>query len=151
MHNRLFSLLIGVLLLMIETSLSMYAQTKEVQISGTLRMYLIDNMGDEGVLVSEYRETDWKNTYLAFVVECDKKVNVTPYLTEEDKEWLDEPVQSAIMILPQFKYSAKMFAEKYANKRVRAKGILYIPGAGWRNATSVVMKLKEINLLNNSR
>lgn len=149
MYNRIISLFISVIFLIIETQQSIYAQTKEVQINGTLKMYILDNSEEEGRIVSEYRKTDCKNTYLAFVVECDKKVNVTPYLTEEEREWLDEARQSAIMVLPQFKYSAKNFAEKYANKHVRAKGTLHIPGAGWRNATLVVMSMKEIQILDN--
>ncbi|MBQ9523667.1 MAG: hypothetical protein IJR69_00875 [Bacteroidaceae bacterium] len=125
---------------------SAYAQTKDLIAKGTLKMYYLDNAG-EGKIIPQYRKTDGVNTYLAFVVELDKEVNVMPYLDKNDMEWLDESLQSAIMIVPTFKYTGKNFAAKYANKRVRVKGSLYVPAGGWRNATTVVMSLKEIKLL----
>lgn len=126
-----------------------YAQTKEVMFEGVLRMYVIDNEGNQQA-VSQYRKTDWNNTYLAFVVETSKSINVTPYLDKEEIELFfgkKEVYDSSFMIVPQFKYSGKDFAAKYANKRVLVKGFLYIPGAGWRNATTVVMSLKGIKLV----
>lgn len=122
---------------------SAYAQTKDLLVEGTLKMYYLDNAG-EGKIISQYRKTDWMNTCLAFVVELDKEVNVMPYLDKADTEWLDDSLQSAIMIVPEFKFTEKDFATKYANKKVRVKGSLYVPGGGWRNATAVVMRLKEI-------
>ena len=44
-----------------------YAQTKEVMFEGVLRMYVIDNEGNQQA-VSQYRKTDWNNTYLAFLL-----------------------------------------------------------------------------------
>ena len=129
-----------------------FAQTKEMQMEGVLRMYVIDSEGNQ-TAVSQYRKTDGINTSLDFVVETNKRINVTPYLDKEEIELFfgdKEVYDSSFMIVPQFKYSGKDFAAKYANKRVRVKGTLYIPGAGWRNATTVVMKLKEIKLTNSS-
>lgn len=127
--------------------ISAYAQTKDAIYEGTLKMYYLDNVG-ESKIISQYRKTDGVNTYLAFVVELDKEVNVMPYLDKNDTEWLDDSLQSAIMIVPKFKYRDNNFAAKYANKRVRVKGYLYVPAGGWRNATTVVMSLKEIKLVN---
>ena len=130
-----------------------YAQSKEAQIEGVLRMCIIDNEGNQSV-VSQYRQTDWDNTYLTFIVKTNRNINVTPYL---DKEEIDlyfgnqEVYDSSFMIVPQFKYSGKDFAAKYANKCVRVKGHLYIPGAGWRNATTVVMNLNNIQLIDASK
>lgn len=138
-------LFLFIMFCVVGTYTSTYAQTKDLVAEGTLKMYYLDNAG-EGKIISQYRKTDWTNTYLAFVVELDKKVNVMPYLDKNDKEWLDDSLQSAIMIVPEFKYTEKDFAAKYANKRVRVKGSLYVPGGGWRNATTVVMSLKEIKL-----
>lgn len=129
---------------------SVYAQSKEVVIEGVLKMYYLNNEGDCNV-ISHYRNADGMNTYLAFVVVLGKKVNVTPYLDEGDRDLLDKPHQSAIMIVPSYKYSARDFAAKYANRRVRVKGTLYVPGAGWRNATSVVMSMKQIKLIDGSK
>ena len=142
----------------------------EVTIEGMLRMYLLDNMGGGSVTyytdkdgnvinavdennsmhpycqtIYEYRETDFDNTYLAFVVEMDKALDVTPYLEDGGEDFL-WPIQSAIT-LSQKKYSGKEFASRYANKRVRAKGTLYVPDGGWRNPTFVVMDLREIELI----
>lgn len=126
------------------------AQTKDIVIEGTLRMYYLNDEGGCDV-IPRYRIADGVNTYLAFVVELDKKINVSSYLDEGEKEWLDEPYHSTIMIMPKFNYLPKDFAAKYANKRVRAKGSLYVPGGGWRNATEVVMDLKEIKRVDSIR
>lgn len=146
--------------------------TSEVTIEGVLRMYLLDNMGGgsvtyyldkEGNAISavgeddsehpycqtiyEYRETDFDNTYLAFVVETDKRLDVTPYIESEDKDNLESLLQSAFMVVPKFQYMERKFANKYANMRVRARGTLYVPWGGWRNATPVVMDLRSIELV----
>lgn len=126
---------------------SAYAQTNDAIYEGTLKMYYLDNAG-ESKIISQYHETDGVNTYLAFVVQLDKEVNVMPFLDKKDTEWLDDSLQSAIMIVPKSKYTGKNFAAKYANKRVRVKGSLYVPAGGWRNATTVVMSMKEIKLVN---
>lgn len=130
-----------------------FAQTKEVQMEGVLRMYVIDNEGNQKA-VSQYRKTDGNNTSLAFVVETNKRINVTPYLDREEIELFfgnQEVYGSSFMVVPQFKYSGKDFAAKYANKRVRVKGTLYIPGTGWRNATAIVMSLNNIQPINASK
>lgn len=146
--------------------------SKEITIEGVLRMYLLNSSGGGNVTyytdaernvidavgeedtdnpycqtIYEYRETDFDNTYLAFVIEADNAINVIPYLEAGDDEFLDNSFQSAIMLVPQFQYNGKDFAEKYANKWVRATGTLYVPGGGWRNATVVVMRLSNLELL----
>ena len=144
----------------------------EVTIEGVLRMYLLDNMGGGSVTyytdkdgnvinavgeddpmhpycqtIYEYRETDFDNTYLAFVVETDKRLDVTPYIENEDKDNLESLLRSAFMVVPKFQYMEREFANKYANMRVRARGTLYVPWGGWRNATPVVMDLRSIELV----
>lgn len=148
--------------------------SKEITIEGILRMYLLNSssggsvtyytdaegnvinaVGEEDTnnpycqTIYEYRETDFDNTYLAFVVEVDNAINVTTYLEAGDDVFLDNSFQSAFMLVPQFQYNDKDFAEKYANKQVRATGTLYVPGGGWRNATAVVMSVRNIELLDN--
>ena len=148
--------------------------SKEVTIEGVLRMYLLNSSGGSDITyytdakgnvinavgeedldnpycqtIYEYRETDFDNTHLAFVVEVDNAINVTPYLEAGDDEFLDDSFQSAFMLVPQFQYNGKDFAKKYANKRIRATGTLYVPGGGWRNATAVVMSVRNIELLDN--
>ena len=150
MRNKSLFLFLCLVLCMAKICSPVYAQSKDVVIEGTLKMYYLNIEGDCNI-VSQFKETDGRNTYLAFVVELGKKVHVIPYLDEGDKEMLEESSQSSIMILPMYKYSARNFATKYANKRVRAKGKLYVPGGGWRNATEVVMTLKEIKLVSQSQ
>ena len=144
----------------------------EVTIDGVLKMYLLNNMGDGSVTyyldedgnteyvtveddydspysraISQYIETDGVNECVVIIVEVDNAIDIRPYLTEDDMEFCDEYFQSAFMVVPNFQYTEKDFAETYANKRVRAKGTLYVPLGGWRNATDVVMDLRTINLL----
>lgn len=131
-------------------SYTVHAQTKVIEIEGVLKMYVLDSEGNEKE-VSQYCKTDWSNTYLAFVVNSNIRVNVTTYIADGEEDFIDSPYQSSFMIVPQFKYSGKDFAAKYANKRVCVKGTLYIPGAGWRNATTVVMNLNDIKLIDVSK
>ena len=129
---------------------------KQVAIEGVLRMYLLNNSGEER-RISEYYEADLFREYVAFVVETDGNMDVRPYLDDEESEMLDEYYHSAFMIVPKnFKkpsegiYTLRDFASKYANKRVRAVGTFYVQIAGWRNKTPVIMNLKEISLVGNS-
>lgn len=145
MHKKNINYLLCIMLCFVGATFTIHAQTKEIEIEGVLKMYVLDSEGNEKE-VSQYCKTDWSNTYLAFVVNCNKKVNVTTYIADGGEDFIDSPFQSSFMIVPHFKYSEKDFAAKYANKRVRVNGTLYIPGAGWRNATTVVMNLKEIKL-----
>lgn len=119
---------------------------KTATFEGVLKMYLVDNEGNTRV-VSSYRQTDCKRICLAFVVELPRRINIVPYLDEGDDDFISDTYQSAIMVIPQFQYVGKDFAAKYANKRVRVSGNLYTPGAGWRNATDVVMNLRKIDLV----
>ena len=141
-----------ILFCLVGTYSTIYAQTKkEIIIEGTLRMYLLSNTGDVK-LVSQYRKTDYRNEYLAFVVKTQKKVNVAPYLDEGGKEILgnDDMYHSSFMLGQGFPYGAD-FAQKYANKRVRVRATLYVPGGSWRKATAVVLKVKGIKLVEDSQ
>lgn len=123
-------------------------QPQEIEFEGTLTMLFHDVYG-RSEIISEYRETDWDNTYLSFIINSDTAINVAPYTEywdEELSDWL-EPYQSHFMIVPKFEYSGREFAEKYANKRVRVTGTFYVPMAGWRNATVVVMSVKDIRVV----
>lgn len=150
MGNKTITLCLGLVLWMIGICPVAYAQTRDVVIEGKLKMYYLNNEGDID-FVTTYRKTDYVNSYLAFVVDCGKKVNVLPYLDEGGRELLGNAHQSSFMISPRFKYSAKDFAAKYANHRVCVRGTLYVPGGGWRNATSVVMSMKQIKLIDGSQ
>ncbi len=144
----------------------------EAVIEGVLKMYLLDNMSDGSTtyytdtegnveyvsveekgsysqVINKYRNTS-ENEYIAFVVETDNKIDVKQYLSDDDLELFDKTVQSEFMVVPNFQFSGEHFAAKYANKRVRVKGTLYVPMAGWRNVTDVVMNLSEIMLVDNS-
>ncbi len=125
-------------------ALSSYA--KPATIEGVLKMYYIDVYGD-GKVVNTYQETDWYNTYLAFVIEPSKPFDVRPYVSASELENVP-PMQRQFMIYPNFKnLTARAFAQKYANKRVRVTGTLYVPGGGWRNMTEVVMDMTKIELV----
>lgn len=140
----------------------------EAVIEGVLKMYLLDNMRDgsttyyldtegnveyasaeeEGSysqVINRYRNTN-ENEYIAFVIETDQIIDVRKYLDDNEMELLDESYYSAFMVVPNSYYSGDEFAAKYANKRVRVTGTLYVPGGGWRNATEVVMDLRDIRL-----
>lgn len=127
---------------------------KEVTIEGILRMILLNKEDADNPFshtIYEFRETDFWNTYLAFVLETNDGLDVTPYLSDyELKCFIDNPIQSNFMVVPRFQISQRDFAAKYANKLIRAKGTLYVPEAGWRNATLVVMNLDQIQLINTS-
>ena len=125
------------------------AQTADAIVEGVLKMYLLNTDDDYGQEVSQYCETDYTNTYLAFVVKCDKVINVEPYLDEGDVEFLgsDNLYYSSFMLAKWHGFSARELASRYANRRVRVRGALSVPGGGWRNATNVVMDMKEIKLV----
>lgn len=146
----------------------------KVTIEGVLRMYLLNSSGGGSVtyyadaegnvinaigeedldnpycqIIYEYRETDFDDTYLVFVVETDKAIDVNPYI-EDAIVWEGLlPNQSAfeLSLSQELGFSGRDFASKYANKRVRASGTLYAVVAGWRHATAVGMYLDEIKLL----
>lgn len=141
----------------------------EITIEGVLRMYIVNNTYDsmegycsyaEGGVdatknadvfpgcyrANEYCETDGVNNYLAFVVETDQAIDVTPYLDEWDKGCLNKSSYTAFTVVPRFQYSPRDFALKYANKRVRVTGTCYFVLAGWRHATDIEMDMEKIVL-----
>ena len=119
-----------------------------VTIEGVLKMYLFHG-ADESSEIFEYQETNYIDDYLAFILEMDKGIDVSPYVDDLGRELLiewDGTVQSDFMIVSENQSFDKDFASKYANKRVRVTGSLYVPMAGWRNVTMVVMGMDEIKL-----
>lgn len=137
-------LILGALCPLLLFCLSGEAYAQRATLEGVLKMYVIDNTG-EGREVSAYEETDRENTFLAFVVEM-TPTDLGQYLDSDGLAELSDSVQTDVMVVPQFRYRGKAFADKYAGKRVRVTGILSVPGGGWRNATEVVMELQKIAL-----
>lgn len=119
--------------------------TREVTLEGTVTMWVYNN-SDSAERVYNYVETDWMNTYLAYILELDKSIDVTPYLMKSDLDFLYNHTHNCFMIEPTFDNS-KRFAQQYANKRVRITGMMYVPAAGWRNVTEVVLGISEIDVL----
>ncbi len=128
---------------------------KKVTIEGVLKMYLINWFGGS-VEINDYYETFYEGEYIAFVVETDEEINVIPYLDRENKNNLlsivDESEISEIkysnfMIVPNFYYDEENFVKLFVNKRVRATGSFYVPIAGWRYYTMVIMNLDSIEQL----
>lgn len=120
-------------------------QSNEIIIEGILRMYVLDPSGNVKIKTSTY-DLDDTDDYIAFVVEADQPIDVTSFVDPNADELLDDKKQSKFMIVSNDNGSKRKFASNYAYKRVRVTGTLYVPGAGWQNATEVVMNLKSIDL-----
>jgi len=121
-------------------------EPQEIEFEGTLVMW--KHNGEYFEKITEYPDTIEEFYAICFVVASSEPIQVAPYLEEWDEvsDWV-EPNQSAFMVVPQFKYTGREFAAQYAGKHVKVKGTLYVPMAGWRNATIVVMSLKEIQVV----
>lgn len=121
-------------------------EPQEIEFEGTLVMW--KHNGEYFEKITEYPDTIEEFYAVCFVVASSEPIQVAPYLEEwEDvSDWV-EPNQSAFMVVPQFEYTGREFAAQYAGKHVKVKGTLYVPMAGWRNATIVVMSLKEIQVV----
>lgn len=83
---------------------------------------------------------------IAFILKTDKPVDVTPYLSQEEIDFLSEDGttwQSEFMVVQDWEvfesFSNESFAAQYAHKRVRVTGTFFYPDAGWRNVTLVRM------------
>lgn len=126
-----------------------YAQQKPITLEGTVQMWIITAEGEGGV-VDKWRETDFDNEYLNFVLHTDKSVNITPYVNP-DEMWEDDDdlIRCRNFTLRNgYMNFGKDFASKYANRRVRITGTLSVSQAGWRNSPPVLFDVKEIDLLN---
>lgn len=117
----------------------------KVTLEGTVTMWVYNN-SDSAERVYNYVETDWMNTYLAYILELDKSIDVTPYLMKSDLDFLNNHTHNCFMIEPTFDNS-KRFAQQYANKRVRITGMMYVPAAGWRNVTEVLLGVDKIEVI----
>jgi hypothetical protein len=121
-------------------------EPQEIEFEGTLVMW--KHNGEYFEKITEYPDTIEEFYAVCFVVASSEPIQVAPYLEEweEVSDWV-EPNQSVFMVVPQFEYTGREFAAQYAGKHVKVKGTLYVPMAGWRNATIVVMSLKDIQVV----
>ena len=127
---------------------------RETTIEGLLHMYLVTLYGDSLQEIDHYRRTHKEGECIAFVLKTDKPVNVTPYLSQEEIDFLSEDGttwQSEFMVVPRWdlseSISEKDFASQYANKRVRVTGSLFCPMAGWMNVTLVRMDFSKVEVV----
>lgn len=111
-------------------------------IEGILKMYVYDPDNNRWKIKVATNDLDQIDDYVAFVVELDHYIDVFPYLENSEQDMLDDRMHNAIMIV--FDGSKRKLASRYAYKRVRVSGDIYVPMAGWRNKTSVVMNLNSI-------
>lgn len=126
--------------------------TSEVTLEGKLTMYLYTNYGEKRQKIDHYLHTD-EGACVALVLKSDKKIDVTPYLYQDEIEFLSErgaAKQSEFMIVPDWNFyeslSEKEFAEKFANKRVRVTGKMIYPGFGWQNVTPLKMVHTKVDV-----
>ncbi len=123
-------------------------QQKQITLEGTLRMLVVSAEGDGGY-VSEWQETNFDDYYLNFVLQTDSPIDIKPYLAPEDLENIDVVGEdNQYFTLRSEKISlGKQFASKYANRRVKITGTLYISIAGWRNSPPMMFEVKDIKLV----
>jgi hypothetical protein len=142
---------------------TMYAQStiqsttqspSEATLSGTLHMYLVTFYGDSLQEIDHYRKTHKEGVCITFVLKTDNPMDMTPYLSQEEVEFLSDngaTWQSEFMVVPDWEkfgpFSEKDFAAQYAHKRVRVMGSLFCPMAGWMNVTLVRMDFSKVEVL----
>ena len=109
----------------------------QATLSGTIHTYLVTLYGDSLQEIDHYRKTHKKGECITFILKTDKPVDVTPYLSQEEIEFLsnnDTIWQSEFMVVPRWdlpeSISEKDFATQYANKRIRVTGSLLCSMAG---------------------
>lgn len=126
----------------------------ETTIEGTLHMYLVTLYSDSLQEIDHYRKTHKEGECITFILKTDKLVDVAPYLSQEEIDFLSEDGttwQSEFMVVPDWgkyeSFSEKDFAARFANKRIRVTGSLYCPMAGWQNATLVRMDFTKVELV----
>lgn len=125
----------------------------EAIIEGTLHMHLVTDYG-ENMQKVDYYVNAGEGAFIAFILETDKAIDMTQYLSQEEIEFLsdvDTTMQSEFMIVPDWEvfesFSGKDFATQYAHKRVRVTGTLLCPMAGWRNITLVRMDFSKVEVI----
>ena len=108
-----------------------------VTLSGTVHMNLVTLYGDSLQEIDHYRKTHKEGECITFILKTDKPVDMTPYLSQEEIEFLsnnDTIWQSEFMVVPRWdlpeSISEKDFATQYANKRIRVTGSLLCSMAG---------------------
>ena len=126
----------------------------ETTIEGTLHMYHVILYGDSLQEIDHYRKTGKEGECITFILKTDKPVDMTPYLSQEEIEFLSDngtTLQSEFMVVPRWdlpeSISEKDFASQYANKRVRVTGSLLCPMAGWMNVTLVRMDFSKVEVV----
>lgn len=126
----------------------------EVTLSGTLHMYHVTLYGDSLQEINHYRKTHKEGECIAFILKTDKPVDMTPYLSQDEIEFLSDNGsiwQSEFMVVPDWEmfesFSYEAFAAQFAHKRVRVIGELFCPMAGWQNATLVRMNFTKVELV----
>ncbi len=126
---------------------------RETTIEGTLHMYHVTLYGDSLQEIDRYRKTHKEGECITFILKTDKPVDVTPYLSQEEIDFLSEDGttwQSEFMIVPDWEvfesFSNEAFAAKFAHKRVRVTGSLFCPMAGWQNVTLVRMDFSKVEV-----
>ena len=144
--------------IMVNTS-ALHAQSTtqspaQATLSGTLHMYLVTLYGDSLQEIDHYRKTHKEGERITFILKTDKPVDMTPYLSQEEIEFLSDNGtmwQSEFMVVPDWEvyssFSNETFAAEYAHKRVRVTGSLFCPMAGWRNATLVRMDYTKVEVV----
>ena len=138
---------------------ALHAQTTtqssaQVTLSGTLHMYYVTLYGDSLQEINHYRKTHKEGECIAFILKTDKPVDMTPYLSQDEIEFLSDNGsiwQSEFMVVPDWEmfesFSYEAFAAQFAHKRVRVIGELFCPMAGWQNATLVRMNFTKVELV----
>ena len=116
-----------------------------LSLEGVLKMYKLSSDGSVKLKTATH-DLDYTEDYIAFVVETDRPIDVYPYLDESEREFLDNTMQSSFMIVSSQGCLKRKFAQNYAYKRVHITGHPYVPLAGWRNATDVVIDMNSIGL-----
>ena len=126
----------------------------ETTIEGTLHMYHVTLYGDSLQEIDHYRKTHKEGECITFILKTDKPVDMTPYLSQEEIEFLsnnDTIWQSEFMVVPRWdmpeSISEKDFAAQYANKRVRVTGSLLCPMFSWMNVTLVRMDFTKVEMV----
>lgn len=103
--------------------------------------------------IDRYRKTHKEGECITFILKTDKPVDMTPYLSQEEIDFLSDNGtiwQSEFMVVPDWEkyesFSEKDFAAQYSHKRVRVTGSLFCPMAGWQNVTPVRMDFSKVEV-----
>lgn len=146
---------IAIILLFSSYFATLSAQTPvpPVTIEGKVSMYLVSEYGDNMQKV-DHLSNIGEGSFVAFILKTDKPMDMSPYLSQEEIEFLSDngtTWQSEFMVVPDWEkyesFSEKDFAAQFANKRVRVTGSLFCPMAGWQNVTPVRMDYTKVEVV----